>query len=601
MLNVTQQFKDAVKASSRQLEGAVRLHFLGVPVAEATATASTQYSSSTPPSQVCNGRFRSNSHTSAGYLPAIFAEEQKGWRGALEANVSGVLPQAETLTVDYSAPVKGTNYWVVGIPGYYPVNFTVERKVNDVWETIADVINNVETIRYFTASSEYVQATRLTITRISPSKGNARIMQFGLITSVMFEGHDLVSLHLLEEAGTFDDGPLLGVTSNECAAILTNELKWFTPRNRSSPFFSLVGANLLFEAYVGVTTATQLVEYVPLGTFKAGDWTTPANTLEASFIGHDQMQDIFSVPTPLLPVQLGTNLKALYELLFTALGLSSTSYDVDSTLTHQIPYGWFPSGTVLETIKTLSASANCCVFMSRGNVIKVRSVLSVSTPSVDVLTDVDTLNQVDNPQIDLNTFSSIVVNCAQPSVQEEVEIARLPNVAIPTGGRTFKAIKFLGGPVLAITQIKLLSSVNTSTTSFTNGSWSLNLQVENLGVEELVTITVYGKVISTTPIRVVSTEVDTDAARARTYTIDSYLVQTLEHAETYAADLLAYTKDPLADILLTYRGDPSLELFDVVTVDDASDAVPSIDVFVLSHTLSFDGGLEASMETKIKL
>jgi hypothetical protein len=164
-----------------------------------------------------------------------------------------------------------------------------------------------------------------------------------------------------------------------------------------------------------------------------------------------------------------------------------------------------------------------------------------------------------------------------------------------------EAIDFTSGPVIAITHIKLLGRQNADIVSFVNNSWSVALTLSNAGTAEVVDIAIYGKVITTTPTKVIKTDPAVDPAQTRTFVVDSPLIQTIPQAETYATSLLGYAKNSLLDVPLSYRGDPSLELLDVVTVDDATDALPSIDVLLLSHSLTFDGGLEAAMETKIKL
>jgi len=596
MLNVSPEFKSAAESSSRSVKAAAIFHFLGkLDLPFATATASSIYDSSIDPNQACNGRINATAHTCSGYLPPIFAGTQKGWWGQYMANNQGILSTPEVLTVMYNQPLTGKNFWILGIPGFFPVDFKVERLIDTTWHVIADVVGNTSYQWISTSSVPAVTlGARLTITKIAPVGGSVRILQFGLVSTVMFEGNDITDISLLEEVASDAVSPIGTVSSNELNVALSNTHRWYNARNTQSPFYGLLQTKIIVQSYIGIDIGTEIFEYVPLGQFATGDWAVPSTTADATVTAYDILYQLLSLPVPQIPLAINTTIGSLFTSMFISLGI--TAYDVDPTLTQPVPYGWIPFGTIGDALNELSLAGSCHVFMSRQNRIQVKSCFNTSSSPVTTIVE-SQIMEIDNPQKLVNLYSSIVVNCAIPNVGDEMIIARLDNISIPPGSTTFTNVAFQEGPVVAISQIALVGTKMVRIVDFTWSPWSVTIELFNSAYLENISIVFYGSIIGHTAIPFTrSTE---GSAGGRTLPISTNLIQDPTTAEQYATNMLQYASDPLAQLGHQTTGNPAVELLDIVTLQDAYDKLENLNVSVLSQKLNFDGGLSIDTITKV--
>lgn len=591
MLNVSAAFKTAIDSDSRSVKSAVIVHFLGeLAYPFATATATSQYDAATPPSQACNGRVSQTEHSCGGYLPATLANPQKGWWSAQQSGADGVLATPQVLTVTYNNPLLGGNFWLIGMLGYYPINFLVERQVGGLWETVANVIGNASYEWSISSTIKLVQAVRVTITKIAPALGVVRIVQFGVVATVVFEGASIVDLKLLEEISSDTSNPIGSVSANECSLSLINLDNKFTARNSQSPFYNILLANLKFHPYIGVEVATNVYEYVPLGVFASGDWTAPSAGVEVQVTGNDRLYNLMSKPVPEIPLALDTTIGALFATLFNTMGI--LNYYVDPALTQPLAFGWVPVGKLGETLQALAKAGNCFVFVSKLDVITVKALNNTLLPVATFMED--TVMTIDNPQLSRNAYTSVSVNCSIPTVQKAEIIAELTGITIPAGETIFNNVTFKDGPAYKVSHVILVGNNDARLVDFSWSPWSITLKLIAT-VADVVSIIVYGHRIMGTAATVTQA---INTADGVTLSVDSELIQTPALAATYANVLASSLQDPLSSISSTVRGNPAVELLDVVTISNAAGKFPSVNAIVLSSTLTFDGGLEAELRAK---
>jgi len=589
MLNVSEAFTTAINADGRSLHGAVIAHFLGEQTFPfATATATSQYDSTTPPDQACNGRIRTTDYDCEGALPNALADPQKGWWSGDLADGNGDIA-TQTLTVTYTTPLTGGNFQVIGIPGYYPVDFVVERYVADAWENVATVTDNTEYEWSTVVTSALTEAVRLIITKIAPVSSMARVIQFGLVSTIVFEGADLKSISLLEEVNIESTNPLGSVSSNECTISLSNDNGRFNARNSASPFFNLMSSNIMLCPYVGVQLASGHFEYVTLGTFFSGDWTNPAD--EACVVAYDRLYNLLTKPVPEISLQLNCTITDLFTAVFAAMGI--TEYDIDPALTLPVKWAWVPQGNFGEIMRQFSIAGGCCIFMSRTDRIQVKSILQTGA-SVATFTESTHISAFDNPQLNRSTFSSVIVNCAVPNVQNPELIAQLTDVTFPIGTTILNDIVFNSGPIASVSHVMLVDTLSVSVVDFSWSPWSMTLEVL-ADAEEIISVEVYGHRIANTTTAVTK---NTDVAEGPTLTIDCNLIQHPDVATDYADDVYDIVKNPLATLMTTVRHNPAIELLDIVTISNTVDKIPDVDAIVLSCALNFDGGLSANLRKR---
>ena len=591
MLNVSAAFKTAIESSSRSVKGAVIVHFLGEQTHPfATATATSQYDATTPPTQACNGRTGTTEHSCIGSMPASLADPHKGWWSGQLSDADGNFATPEVLTVVHTNPILGGNFWLLGMIGYYPIDFLVERKVGGVWETVANVVGNTDHEWSASSAVKLVEGTRLTITKIAPGLRTARIIQFGLVSTVVYEGANVVDIVLLEEVSAETGHPLGSVSANECSVQLINLDNRFTARNINSPYYNMLLSSVKFQPFLGVETTPNVYDYVPLGNFFSGDWAAPSGSLEASLVGNDRLYSLMSKPVPEIPLALDTTIVALFTSLFDAMGI--LNYYIDPTLTQAVPFGWVPTGNFGETTQALSTAGNCYVFVSKLDVLTVKALDNTLLPVAQFMDD--SVITVDNPQFGRNAHTSVSVNCYIPTVQKPEIIAELTGITIPVGETTFNNVKFTDGPVYKVSQVVLVGNDDARLVDFSWSPWSVTLKLLAT-IADVVSVIVYGHRIIGTSTTVVQ---NVNQNEGSTLSIESDLIQSTTLAASYANIIASSLQDPLAMILASVRGNPAVELLDVVTVSNESGKFPSVNAIVISSKLTFDGGLSAELNTK---
>lgn len=594
MLSVSAAFRAAVDSDSRSVKGAVIMHFLGEQsLPFATATATSQQDASTAPDQVCNGRIHATDYSCVGHLPNSLNAPQKGWWGSQVASVDGVFATPEILIVTYNTPLLGGNFWLIGIPGYYPINFLVERKVAGIWETVSDVVDNTKYEWSITTVAKLTEQVRVTITKIAPSSNTARIMQFGLISTVIFEGYDIINIDLLEETSSETFHPAGSVSSNECVIDLSNAGNRFVARNTSSAFYGLLKDEIVFSPYVGVEVDSSQFEYVPLGKFFSGDWSAPSTRTVATLVGYDRIYGLSSKTIPKMSLSLNTTIAGLFAQLFEAMGI--TDYFIDPSLDLPVPYGYIPMGTFGNALQKLVIAGNCCVFVSRLDSISVKPLIQTGA-SVATFTH-SNLTQIDNPQLNRSVITGIVVNYAMHTVQEATIVAQLTDIIVPIGNTVINDIMFQDGPIAAVNQIVIAGTQDVQIVDFSWSPWALTLTLSS-SVLSTVSINIYGSVISNTTSAVTQTMGTGDA---QTLTIDSELIQSETEATSYISNIMDIVQDPRAKLLVDVRCNPAVELLDVVNISSIIDAIPPGNFTIISSKIGFDGGLSASLSTRANL
>ena len=447
------------------------------------------------------------------------------------------------------------------------------------------------TAAYKTAVSEY--SRRLVSKALVYFDGDAA-------TPITFIGDNIVSFGLLEEVAADSSTPLGAVSSNEFELTLNNESRDFTPTNASGAYYGKLHPNTLVEPFLCLETASGVFEDIPLGSYRTSDWKAPASSIEATTICHDRLYELGARDVPELPVLENTTATEMLTVLFHALGLSDTEFIIDSNITAMtIRYGWFSSGKVLAALQAFSISVGCSIFVNRYNKIRVMSNLT-SSESVLTIDDDKQIINAETIQSYTNTYSGVDIVYSTASTARDTTLLTMTDVVIPVGGTTLSRLAFTTTPAFDVSQIVVSGAESAVVTEIAYGAFTISLSFSNTGsAAETIGITVIGR-----PIELVENTCSAvDAALQALIgdsrlTINTPLIQLQASAELYAAQVLKLVKDPTAYIDVTLRGDPSLELMDTVTIDDAAEKIENVAVITTRHNIDFTGGaLSMSMST----
>lgn len=413
-----------------------------------------------------------------------------------------------------------------------------------------------------------------------------------------FDETSVVEIHLLEESSAEADNPLGLVSSNELTVSFRNDDRAFTPSNTESPYYGKLRPNVLLKAFLGVEIYPGMYEWIPLGVFRTADWSAPASTVKATVVCYDKLYELGSKEVPMLPVQYETTVGDLFRLLFEALGLTPTDYSIDPRLKQPVRIGWIPKGKVRDALQVLATAGNCTVNTDRYGRIVVRSNFTTGEAQT-ILSEDDQLFAVENPQRFLKTFNTVRVNYQLPYLKPETTLLQHDALIVPNGQLTLNEAAFSEGPVAKVNQVRLIGAKNTVVESIRYGAWTITISLYNPGPEETIRLEVLGHSVGL--LSSSYTAQDFSAVTewgVKELTIDNVLIQDPNTAKSYAGALLQLVKDPRGTFNLTLRGDPAVELGDVIQLKDVADKVGVVNVTPLRYTLDYDGALSAKMEAR---
>jgi len=414
-------------------------------------------------------------------------------------------------------------------------------------------------------------------------------------TPTVFTDEDVVDINVLDEVSAESDGLLGSVSSNEISIVFTNDANRFIPTNQSSPFYNKLLPNVLVEVYFGVEVSPGSYEFVDAGKYRTGDWLVDNESMEASVICNDKLYALCKMDVPQIPVQANVQLKDMFVALFTALGLSTSDYIIDQTLTQYITFGWFPNGSVREALQKM-ADAGCSITINRHGIILVKSMLATSA-SVLTLTDDDNIADSSSPQRFSKVYSAVNVLCKLPYLKPVSKVLSLNGVLVSSGSNLFIRLRFNEGPVANLMQINLFGAVYTVITNITYGAWDISFNLYNISSNtETVNVEILGKLIA-------FTEVDNNLVNAsmkakvgdKCLTVDSDFIQDKTFANAYCTKLLSIASNPAAFVSVKVWSNPELELLDVVTINDPTNNLPNTPIILTRITHDYDGGLEGTL------
>jgi len=416
-------------------------------------------------------------------------------------------------------------------------------------------------------------------------------------TPIEFNGDDIFSLSLLEERKAENGKPFGSVSANSIFIELNNSDKKFTQNNVDGPYYGKIRPNIMIKPYLGLELSSGDLEYIPLGVFWTGEWQENKSELSASVTCMDRMAKIKNMDLPMIPVVYNTNIRDMFFVLFEALGLPPASYIVDSTLTQEVPRGWFPNGKVTNSLNCLCESGNCNVAMDRYDIVRVDPNVVTGEAGLSI----DDENQIEsgsNPVKYLDAYSRVNVKYKIPFVKEKSSILKLEKLPVASGNVTLSNLTFFGGPLVVIDSINITCTGDITVMDVDCGAWSMSLTLENNGDTEEIDLEVFGRCLDLTGSE--KTAVNEVADFDRTLSIENHLIQDETVAVACAQQVLDYVKNPDIPFAFGLRGNPAVEINDIINAQAPSLNIATVNVTPTRITLDYNGddGLYCRMEAR---
>jgi len=411
-----------------------------------------------------------------------------------------------------------------------------------------------------------------------------------------FNETDIESIDLLEETFAEGETPLGAVSSNELVLSLYNRNNNFSPKNTDSPYYGKLVPNIKIELSIGIKLADLTYEYLDLGTFYTSNWSMPTNSLMVNIICHDRLFNIFNSPMPQIPIQESINMSTMFVMLFYALSLTSSDYNIDA-ISHGISIAALPQSsgdTIRDGMQIMAERSLCNVFIPREGVIRVirnNNVLPYDT----TWTDSDMIINADQPIDYSNIYSQVEVGYHVPFVGEQESVLIIEKVEVPDGGITLDNL-FFDSVVGAVENVKLIGAVNSYISSMTIGARSISITLANASASETVAIEIDGRPVKTVDATYLISDATAQALVGNIkFSFDSEYIQSKNDAIIFAGKLLALVTDPSAYITVDSRGDLAVELTDSLMINDVIDSIENLEVVPIRMHYDFTNGLECDM------
>lgn len=558
------------------------------------------------------------------YTVDEIANHEIGWYSASVCNGSGVFSTYPYLTIQFQARLITSFYLAGHSDTQYPVDFDIY--INSDASPTSSITGNTNRVWQTTITPRTgCTSIKLVVKKWSAANTVAKIIEFYTIESSSFAGDDIVGLDLIEEREIRNgSSPVGNISMNEINLTLQNINvdgvdDPFTPGNTNSKFVNFLKANRRVNAYYGFTRNSQ-TEYVRIGTFWTDDWTAKDTDYTVKVTAQDRL--IFFKNTKFLG-ELKQNI-SLYDLAVYVLELSKQQimsdleYSIDTELQNiVIPVAYFDDMSYFEVLRNIcEASCGTC-YMSKNDVLIIESYKKNYGGSSLLTITRDNIFSKDQPinRDDLRNVIDIEINELTLKTEDGSTTVPLYTMETETAPYTLDAnktdlvieLEYKDHPAydqhLTFENIVNCSPfVNLKTIYY---SWGCKLFIDNLaGTSGTFKIKITGKVYKNTVVDKYTLPTEDDVTGQnlikeygrKVLTYKNPLMQSGGSYETIAQALYNSYSISRRDLTLSWRGDPSIELGDIITVNDYGSN--TVDYVVYKNKWDYDGGLKCTTNAR---
>lgn len=397
----------------------------------------------------------------------------------------------------------------------------------------------------------------------------------------------LITSSALEEAHSRSGSvPFGGVTSNELSLELLNEGGIFSPTNNKSPYYGLMKKGIKIELFIRPVVESEnedeQYEWDPLGVYYITDWQAKVTGLIATITANDKLYKAFSKDLTALPISRNKTQKEFYEYIFENLGLQG---DIDKTLNTLIRYAYIDRSTKeLLSMLNMSALADC--FCKHDGTLKVQHLTNIPALRATITDNDQVLSVKIEQSLDYDYDGvNLVYNLPQESNVQCV--LSLKDMTIPKGISKRNNVSLTGTPLLKLCY-SILSGVKAHISSIEATPVSVNFSIDNPEIEtEDCTVDIYGTLL-------VNNEITLGKEVENCLVINNLYIQESTYADIVYNHLNAYIRNLLPILELEVRGNPKLELGDVIQVDSDKYNL-HYKGLLIRQTFDYDGSLKSTI------
>lgn len=376
----------------------------------------------------------------------------------------------------------------------------------------------------------------------------------------------IIDFKLEEETANEITTPIGVVSSNTIDVWLLNNDDLFTISNTDSPLYGKMGRDVKIE----LSYSTDNVLYNPIGTFFTTKWNNSSDVelrIRTKIHAVDRLQSLLNLPAP--PIQVTNNITLReYTILFLeAIGLSSSDYIVDNTLTQIVDLSVLDGVLAGDIFNSIATAGFAFIYSNRDGKVLVSDRRKENIVSYGV-TDNNVSGIGFGPSY-ANSYSVIRVNYGRVALTDVELMLKLPKINVPTGLKSFKNLKLDKRNLVDLDQVAwtLTGDVVILNVSATQDTVSFDTFNNGVGAVD-IGLKVYGRsvdIADTFEEKVYQTAVDSIGERV--LNVDNKLLQNEFYAEELADRIFdnLIKEVPYVDFKLRNTS-LDLKLEDVITV-----------------------------------
>jgi len=618
MINVSQEFKDAIQANPRKLYAKAEIVFTDPSVTRNITFLPGSNAYTSYPEQTANNKVETSykiisldgyNILDGSYKLAPSEDDtyliEMGWWSAEISGSDGTFSSAPIFAIEFeSSLVSGIT--VVGDTQRieYPVDFTLTFKdsSNSVIDTINITGNDQILWEYkFVTTLENVARIELTISKWSKPYTNAKIVELFTLLSEMYYNDDIVSLNMLEEIQSEDSKLMVsGVSTNQIQLSLYNRDKRFSAGNTDSPLSNALRPHRKVILYIShkdfKNDPPASDEQVTLGEFWTTEWNVPEDKLFVSLTAQDKLTMLGQSLYRTSVLKYDVTLYELAEDVLIDAKMSPDEYWIDPILQNYIiPYGYFKPMTHRQALQRIAQACLGYIYCGRDGKIYIKTFDTMfQGDSVASLTKSEYFKK-SNP-IKQGEIINYVEVTIYPFVEEtQTETLYDSSVPIPIEADETKTVTIEYNEIpTEVTITAKQSPAGFTITNIDYYSWGADVTVYSPNAGDFILkadgnpIKGMGKEIT-----IVTDETSIKEHGVLKYTIQNcHLIQRREHAEELANKAIQISSLPRRTFTIEWRGDPTLELGDKISVTDDFETA---DCYIVRQEFQYAGTLRSQI------
>ena len=467
--------------------------------------------------------------------------------------------------------------------GQYPVDFTLEYKLNDTVVETKEIPGNTESqLKVYTNQSD-ITSIKITITKWSKGNAVVKLLKFFDMLAETYIGSDLQSFEVNEEMGSIDAN--YNLSSDTMTVSIYNKERKFNVGYLKN----LLILDRKVKPYIGIEK-DGTIEYTSLGTFYSDEWKVDQDGQWVKCTAVDRLIRLQN------KIYVGYQLAykvTLYDIAYDILtksGFKDKEFIVSESLKDTtIPSAFMPKQSVWDALQEIAYTGLCKVFIDREDRI---NILAETDEPIDTNLEINPSNMFSySSNILLTEFANrIAVEYCDVEISEDVVEAASTWITLKAGEVVEVTLDF--NLDIAYAEI----SINTENITISNFQAGINACTVTLANEQdkqrQGTLTVKGNAIDVT----YKTLTIQDDDSVRDYGTFEYkhpstqLIQSSTQAKKLAQTLLARMKAGEGVVTSVWRGSPTIK---VGNKYKCRDQYGDINDFTCEYNkITFDGGLK---------